>query len=233
MERIYGRECTTNDIIHDSIISLIVNSGHIMNPVKTGLWGIVIILLLIAALPCEGAQQDALPLVNGTGIYLTTGQTWTFYQGYSLTLKSVSDINDRGWIQLKLNDTVVESAIISQDEIFYYNVTVNVTESADSNLTVNSSNETVLFSLKVSGIYSGEDTDIVTFAPVYQYYDPTMPDPTPIQTVAPDNSGNASGTPTSGPTSATRIPGFGVLLAVIILFFCVILVTRKYSLRSD
>lgn len=173
---------------------------------------IVIILLILAFAPGIQAQEEA--LFNNTGFYLSTGQTWTFYQDYSFTLKSVDKSGTRSWVQLKLNDTVVKSGILSIDEVFYYNTSTN------------GSNETVIFSLEVSGIYSGEDTDVVTFSPVYQYYQPGLAEPTPIHTQTPDNSSETPGTPgTPAHTNAGgKIPGFQVVtIAIIICIYSILL----------
>ena len=176
---------------------------------RTG-WQITVIILLIQAfVPVTQAQEDA--LFNGTGFYLSTGQTWTFYQDYSFTLKSVDKNGESGWVQLKLSDTVVKSGILSNNEIFYYNTSTN------------GSNETVILSLEVSGIYSGEVTDIVTFSPVYQYYQPGLAEPTPIHTQLPDNSNETPGTP-AHTNAGGKIPGFQVAtIAIIICIYSILL----------
>ncbi len=171
---------------------------------------IVIILLILAFVPGIQAQEEA--LFNKTGFYLSTGQTWTFYQDYSFTLKSVDRSGERGWVQLKLNDTVVKSGILSNNEVFYYNISTN------------GSNETVIFSLKVSGIYSGEDTDIVTFSPVYQYYQPGLAEPTPIHTQSPNNSNETPDTPAHTNAGGNNIPGFhAITIAIIICIYSILL----------
>jgi hypothetical protein len=119
-------------------------------------------------------------------------------------------------VQLKCEDNAVKSAILSPGEVFYYNITTN------------DSDETTIFSMMVSGIYSGEDTDIITFNPVYQYYDPTLPEPTPIQTHHIGDGNNTSNTSTSIPTGDTRMPGFQALRTAIIICLCgILLLLRK------
>ena len=173
-------------------------------------WQIIVIILLILAF-APGIQAHEEVLFNGTGFYLSTGQTWTFYQDYSFILKSVDKNGENSWVQLKLNDTVVKSRILSNNEIFYYNTSKN------------GSNETVILSLKVSGIYSGEDTDIVTFSPVYQYYQPGLAEPTPIHTQLPDNSNETPGTP-AHTNAGGNIPGFRlVTIAIIICIYSILL----------
>ena len=173
-------------------------------------WQIIVIILLILAF-IPGIQAQEGDLFNNTGFYLSTGQTWTFYQDYSLILKSVDKNGEIGWVQLKLNGTVVKSEILSNNEIFYYNTSTN------------GSNETVIISLQVSGIYSGEDTDIVTFSPVYQYYQPGLAEPTPIHTQLPDNSSETPGTPVHT-NAGGNIPGFRVVtIAIIICIYSILL----------
>ena len=176
---------------------------------RTGRQIIVIILLVLAFVPDIQAQEEA--LFNGTGFYLSTGQTWTFYQDYAFTLKNVDKNGEKAWVQLKLNNAVVKSGILSNNEVFYYNTTTN------------GSNETVIFSLEVSGIYSGEDTDIVTFSPVYQYYQPGLAEPTPIHTQTPDNSNDTQGTP-DHTNAGGKIPGFhAITIAIIICIYSILL----------
>jgi len=176
---------------------------------RTSWQNIVIILLILAFTPGIQAQEEA--LFNGTGFYLSTSQTWTFYQDYSFTLKSVDTNGESAWVQLKLNDTVVKSGILSNNEIFYYNSSTN------------GSSETVIISLEVSGIYSGEYTDIVTFSPVYQYYQPGLAEPTPIHTQIPDNSNETPGTP-AHTNAGGNIPGFRlVTIAIIICIYSILL----------
>lgn len=176
---------------------------------------VIITIFILVGIPDVRAQQDYdNPLVNGTDIFLCTGQTWTFYQGYSLTLMFININGNKGWVQFKLNETVIKSATISPDTILYYNITLN------------DINESVIFYLKTSVIYSGEDTHIVTFSPVYQYYNPALPEPTALQTPIPDNSGDLSGSNTTC-TDATPIPGPEIILITLILGLCCIWVWKR------
>ena len=185
-----------------------------MKTAKKGWVCIIIIIFILIGIPDVRAQQDYdNPLINGTGFFLSTGQARTFYQGYSLTLMFVNNNANKGWVQLKLNKTVVKSATISPDEIIYYNITANDT------------NETVILYFKVSGMYSGEDTHIVTFSPVYQYYNPDLPEPTALPTTYHVNSGNSSGT-NQVSTAATPISGLKIILTTLILGLCSIWVWK-------
>jgi len=186
-----------------------------METVSKGWVCVIIAIFILVGIPDVRAQQDYdNPLVNGTDIFLCTGQTWTFYQGYSLTLMFININGNKGWVQFRLNETVIKSATISPDVILYYNITVNDT------------NETVIFHFKVSGMYSGEDTHIVTFSPVYQYYNPGLPEPTALPTTYPVNSGNSSG-PNNTCTNTTPIPGPKIILTTLILGLCSIWVWKR------
>ena len=171
---------------------------------------IIILLLVLFATPQAYAEQRIYTtLVDGISIYLTPGETWPFYQGYSFSLKSITD--DKGWVVLKLNDTIIQSAVLPPGETFYYNVTPP------------DSNERVIISLTVAGIYSGENSDIVTFSPVYQYSNLDLPSATPIPTQGPDNSDNTTNTTTTPADS----PGFNILVTVIIICICSILKGKR------
>ncbi|MCL7412259.1 MAG: hypothetical protein M8353_01395 [ANME-2 cluster archaeon] len=191
------------------------------------IWSLVKIIIVAGILLQEAlhpafALVETEPLVNDTGLYLTTGQSWPFYQGYSFSLMSVTKSGDKAWVQLKLNDKVVKSAILSRDEVFYYNST---THHVLSNYTI----ETTQVTLRVSGIYTGEAADIVTFSHVYQYYNPALPEPTPTATAYPDNSNNENMTPTTTATGGSGIPGFKILLTTVILVICSIFLRRSHE----
>jgi len=183
---------------------------------------IIVGILLLGAFHPALAQMGTEPLVNGTSLYLSTGQSWTFYQGYSFNLMSVSNSGDKAWVQLKHNDTVVKSAILSTDEVFCYNSTTHY-------VLPNHSVETVQLSLRVSGIYTGEVADIVTFSHVYQYYNPALPEPTPTPTAYPDNSNNSNVTPTTTVTGGSGIPGFEILSTTIIIGICSIFLRKSHK----
>lgn len=178
---------------------------------KIYLWGLFLVLVAAANLNA-GAVRESKPLINGSSIYLSPGESWAFYQGYSLNLKSISEDGKQGWVQLKLNDTVVKTEVLSRGDTFFYNVTAK------------NAKEIILFRFTVSGIYSGQDSDILTFSPVYQYYDFNLPDPTPLPTIQSHNQNNSTVTPP--PDDSTGIPGFLIFQIVIIISLCSILIRR-------
>ena len=101
-------------------------------------------------------------LLNGTSLYLVTGEPQSIDQDYVLSLKSVSP-EGAVWIQLSQNGTFIKSEILSAGDYFYYN---------KSNLTI--------ISFKVDTVYSGSpEKDLVSLFPVYQYLDHGLPLPTP------------------------------------------------------
>lgn len=113
------------------------------------------LLLSLFLISTGSAASDV--LLNGTNIYLATGDSYGLYQGYILNLKSVSS-DGSVWLQLDSNDQMVKSEIVSSYGSFVYN----------------KSNRTIL-SIKVDRVYSGSsDQALVSFL-LYQFKDPDMP----------------------------------------------------------
>ncbi|MBW6471255.1 MAG: hypothetical protein K0A90_08555 [Methanosarcinaceae archaeon] len=127
---------------------------------------VVVLVLILVSLIClsisASASEDNEVLVNGSGMYLTTGDSWLFYQGYELVFKglSLSQGGDKVWMELLLNSESVDDKIIREGEYFVY---------------ARNSNE--IFNITVDTIYAGSDGGLVTFKPVWQYLDPTLPEP--------------------------------------------------------
>ena len=146
-------------------------------------------------------------ILNGTGFYLTTGDSYGLSQGYMIKLKSVSNEWSVG-LELESDNKIVQSEITN----------------LKGNFTYIKKNRTIL-SLKVDNIYSGSrDAKLVSFFPVYQYIDPDMPAPkiikiTPVETSYLDN--------TSAPALKQTISEQVIWLAVIILLLILFYVIRK------
>ena len=146
-------------------------------------------------------------ILNGTHYYLSSGDSYGLYQGYILTLKSVSN-EGSVWLELRANDTIVKSDIVHLKDLFTYNKT----------------NRTIL-SVKVDTIYSGsKDQKLVSFFPIYQYVDPDLPSPeiteiTPIETLNKENN-------STKPQKETLQEPM-ILAAAIILLFIIIYLVRK------
>jgi len=91
-------------------------------------------------------------------IYLTTGDSFTLYQGYVLSVKSVS--MDLVWLQLTLNNRMVESGVVKVKDSLVHN---------KSNITI--------LSVKVNNIYAGAEGQKLVSLSVHQFIDPTLPLP--------------------------------------------------------
>ena len=133
------------------------------------------------------------PLINGTGIFLGSGESWDFYQGYSITIKSVNLESRQAWIKLSLNDELIQENILSEGKSFNY------------------SHKSEILNLTLDTIYSNPGGELVTFKPVYQYRDPNLPDP-----IFKKNNGTLTieSNESSSDSSNRSIPGFEIMWAV-------------------
>lgn len=142
-------------------------------------------------------------IINGTSFYLSTGDSYGLSQGYIISLKSVSN-DGSAWIELTSGDMFVKSEIVHIKEYFTYNKT----------------NRTIL-SLRLDNIYSGSnDTNLVSFFPVYQYIDPDMPAPKiineiPIEAPGQENNGVL---PQQKTVPETAIVVIGIFFVLFILY---------------
>ncbi len=127
---------------------------------------LIILLLFLSVLLSSAKDGDI--LFNGTHMYLATGESVTLYQGYILSLKSVSSDGSM-WFQLIDNDTIAKNEIVYSYGSLEYNRT----------------NSTII-SLKVEKVYSGpSEQNLVSFY-LYQFNDPEKP--FPDKTIMPDNT---------------------------------------------
>ncbi len=145
-------------------------------------------------------------LLNGTSIYLTSGDSYGLYQGYMLSVKSVSS-DGSVWLQLTENDKIVKSEIVTRDYFIY-----------------NKSNRTIL-SIKVDNVYYGSsEQTLVALSPVYQYVDPDLPVPD-ITEMIPKDVKNPVG---KNPASGLHTPGEPVIWAAgIVLILVLYYILRK------
>lgn len=123
------------------------------------------ILYLFLSLSILAGSAASNVLLNGTDIYLATGDSYALFQGYILSLKSVT--SDSAWLQLAEDDIIVKSDVTAKGGYFIY-----------------SKNNTTILSVKVNNIYSGSsEQNLVYLFPVYQFADPAkpLPDTTEIQ----------------------------------------------------
>jgi hypothetical protein len=171
---------------------------HAYKLIKKNIMGRKIVTLVVFIFLLTSSASGASDiLLNGTSLYISTGGSYGLYQGYIITLKSVS--NDGSvWLELKSNDLSVKSEIVHIKGFFTYNKT----------------NRTIL-SLRLDNIYSGSnDKDLVSFFPVYQYVDPDKPAPqiidiTPVETQGQEDN--------SAPPQQKAVPE--TVIAVIVIFF--------------
>ncbi len=160
----------------------------------------LVVFIFIFASSASGASDI---LLNGTSLYISTGDSYGLFQGYIITLKSVSN-DGSAWIELTSSDMIVKSEIVRIKEFFTYNKT----------------NRTIL-SLRLDNIYSGSnDTNLASFFPVYQYIDPDMPAPkkidqTPIETPGQENNIEV---PQQNAVPEPAIVVIGVLFILFILY---------------
>jgi hypothetical protein len=150
---------------------------HVYKLIKKNIMGAKLFTLVVSIFLFASTASGASDIIlNGTSLYISTGDSYGLYQGYIITLKSVSN-DGSTWIELTSNDTFLKSEIVHIGGFFIYNKT----------------NRTIL-SLKLDNIYSGSnDKNLVSFFPVYQYIDPDMPTPeiidiTPIETQTVENN---------------------------------------------
>ncbi|NJD77639.1 MAG: hypothetical protein FIB08_11170 [Candidatus Methanoperedens sp.] len=139
-------------------------------------------------------------LINGTNIYITTGEPMGLEQGYVLVAKSVS--NDGSvWLQLIDDDKIVKSEIVRDYGYFMYNKT-----------------NTTILSIKIEKIYSGSVENLVALS-VYQVPDPDkpVPDRTKIRE-NPEDPGNDSSLPRVVSRSEVALWPLGIALIVILFY---------------
>jgi len=136
----------------------------------------LILFLFFCFLSPGSGENDV--LLNGTGIYLATGDSYGLYQGYMLSVKSVSG-DGSVWLQLSEHDKIVKSEIVVNGGYFIYN----------------KQNRTIL-SVKVDNLYSGSaEQSLVSLSPVYQFIDHELPAPDITGTIPEDMPNPAKNNP--------------------------------------
>jgi hypothetical protein len=120
-------------------------------------------------------------LLNGEEVYVKSGSSHTFLQGYQLHVKGADPDGKKIWIELRREGIVLKDAVANEGSVFVF-----------------SQNSSEVLNLTVSTIYAGADGVLVKFCPVYQYLDPKLP--------APEASDNPDGNSTGNNTS--NIPKF-------------------------
>lgn len=161
------------------------------------------ILISFLVIPALGADIRPEVLLDGAGIFIESGNSWDFSQGYVFVVK---DVNEDGgaWVELLLDGVLLKDSILQEGDVFVY--------SRDSK---------EIFNITVDTIYYGSDAELVTFKPVYQYRDNSLPAPLPDY---PDISSNDSEAPSiPNDTTDENTPGFGILIglsSLALIFIC-------------
>lgn len=171
--------------------------------VRNGIYLFLCLLFLVSI--SQGATDT---LINGSTIPLVTGDSYMLYQGYMLTLKSVS--GDSVWLQLTDNDQIVKSEVVAIKGHFIYN----------------KSNRTIM-SVNIDNIYSGSsEQNLVSLYPVYQFTDPDKPLPDITGILPEDNQNPGRDEKSSVRITTPKEPAIWALgiVFVLILFYIV----RKY-----
>jgi hypothetical protein len=142
-------------------------------------------------------------LVNGTGIFLTKGDSWDFYQGYSLNVKSVNLDQKQVWVKLLHDGELLQDDILSEGDIFVY------------------SKSTEVLNITVDTIYISPGGELITFKPVYQYMDEDYPEPEIEETTnnsVQEDDQNLTETPSEVQTGGFTI--FQALACISALILC-------------
>jgi hypothetical protein len=143
---------------------------------------LVLIFFLIhacyTASPAAAAVNEkrlSIILIDGEDLYVRSGDSHTFYQGYQLYVKGADADASRVWLELSREGVSLEDTIATEGTNLVY-----------------SRNSTVLLNITVDTIYAGTDGALVRFSPVYQYLDTKYPKPQTPNPPLPESSENNS-----------------------------------------
>lgn len=161
---------------------------------------LLLALLLICSPPITSAAQDTV-LMDGEGIFLTTGEAWTFEQGYVLKVKSVNQGTNEVWLELSLGGRILREGIFRENDVLVY------------------SHDTEILNVTLDTVYSSPTGELVTFTPVYQYLDPQLPAPEARDGQEEQHGSNGSPANNNSKNDILPVPGFGIFpaLATIIM----------------
>lgn len=170
---------------------------------KYFLFAVLTVFFLSYFLPASICAENEI-LLDGTGIFLTSGETWKFDQGYQLKVKSVNPSDNRAWVELSLNGEIIQEEILGEGEtlVYYHNKEI--------------------LNITLDTIYSSPTGELVTFKPVYQYLDPELPEPESHEDAEEkEQDDNKPGIAEDENTQP--IPGFGIFFTIVtfvIVTFC-------------
>lgn len=164
----------------------------------------VLLLVLLLCMPADALlPASAAPIVedvllNDTSIYLLTGNTWHFYQGYNFTIKSVNQETDSVWLELSLGNKILQSQILGEGDRFIYQ-----------------KNDEAIFDITVDTIYAGDGEELVAFSPVFQYVDRTLP--APFIPEGEENGSQKDGSQDNTSAGSNGIEGFSFDIALTLI----------------
>lgn len=163
---------------------------------------LLFLILFICVFPVTAVNDDVrIRLMDGKGIFIETKGEWQFSQGYLFVVKDVGD-DGNVWVELSLDGVSLKDEILGEGSVFTY-----------------SHNSNEILSITLDAVYYGPDGELITFIPVYQYLDPSLPAPVLGD---PDSSPNVPNIPVENNSTAENTPGFSFVMAVLSMSFFVI-----------
>ena len=167
---------------------------------------LVLITSIALVLPAQSVVIVEDVLVNDSSIYLVTGNSWHFYQGYNLSIKGVNQEADSVWLELSLGNKILKTQVLGEG----------------NNFTYQKNNRTIL-NITVNTIYAGDGEELVTFAPVFQYMDVELPAPIIPEDEIDDEQNNSLIDDISIGTN--QIEGFTLVTAIPISIIAAVLIS--------
>ncbi|ABE53279.1 Hypothetical protein Mbur_2428 [Methanococcoides burtonii DSM 6242] len=184
---------------------------HVNKRVLRHLLSILLLFLIffIYVCPVSAVKDDV--LMDGKGIFIETKGEWHFSQGYLFVVKDVSD-DGNVWVELLLDGVLLKDEILNEGSVFIY---------------LHNSKE--IFNITLDSVYYGSDGDLITFIPVYQYLDPSLPAPALNDSnVSSNSSSNVSNDPLENNSAPeNNIPGFSFIMAI--LSMSSIVIFKRFS----
>jgi len=167
---------------------------------------LVLLTSIALVLPAQSVVIVEDVLVNDSSIYLVTGNSWHFYQGYNLSIKGVNQEAGSVWLELSLGNKILKNQVLGEG----------------NNFTYQKNNRTIL-NITVNTIYAGDGEELVTFAPVFQYMDVELPAPIIPEDEIDDEQNNSLIDDISIGTN--QIEGFTLVTAIPISIIAAVLIS--------
>lgn len=136
-------------------------------------------------------------LIDGDELYVRSGDSHNFLQGYQLYVKGADPEASKVWIELRRDGLSLQDVIATKGTKLVY-----------------SNNSSEILNLTVDTIYIGPEEVLVRFYPVYQYLDPTLSRPQVPDEIISNNSENVS---SEFLGSEYQGVGFGIYLPILSL----------------